>query len=65
MTNDAESVLSNQKGKQPQANFKKNPYLYMFYAPTKVDEEVHVPVCDDFIVFHIKKNMALKAYRLF
>lgn len=42
-----------------------NPYLYMFYTPARNDEEVHMPDCGDFIVYHIKRNNSLKASRLF
>lgn len=47
--------------------FKENPMLYMFYSPCKEDtqHEKHVPNCDNFIVFHIKKNKTLKTFRLF
>ena len=37
----------------------------MFYAPRKDEDELHVPDCDDFVVFYVKKSKALKAYRIF
>ena len=37
----------------------------MFYAPTKDGSHVHIPDCDDFVVYHIKKSRSLKAFRLF
>ena len=46
-------------------NFRENPYIYMFYAPRKDEDELHVPDCDDFVVFYVKKSKALKAYRIF
>ena len=46
-------------------NFRENPYIYMFYAPRKDEEELHVPDCDDYVVFYVKKSKALKAYRIF
>lgn len=44
---------------------KNHPYIYMFYTPNKISREIHMPDCDDFIVFHIKKNKLLKCFRLF
>lgn len=37
----------------------------MFYTPNRDDREIHMPDCDDFIVYHIKKNKLLKSFRLF
>ena len=37
----------------------------MFYAPSKDEENLNMPDCDDFIVFLVKKNKTLKAFRLF
>ena len=37
----------------------------MFFSPSKDGEEAHMPDCDDFVVFHVRKNKTLKAFRLF
>lgn len=50
---------------QSAAGPKHNPYIYMFYSPCKDGESLHMPDCDDFIVFLVKKNKTLKAFRLF
>jgi hypothetical protein len=47
-------------------DFRNNPYLYMFYTPRRDNlDEVHMPDCDDFVVYHFKKTRLLKAFRLF
>ena len=46
-------------------DFCKNPNLYMFYSPSKLNEETFMPECDDFVVFYIKKSKSLVANRLF
>lgn len=46
-------------------NFNVNPYVYMFYAPYQDQDDLHMPDCDDFIVYHVRKSKYLKAFRLF
>ena len=54
-----------QGGGEHKMNFRENPHVNMFYKPRNEEDELHVPDCDDFVVFYVKKSKVLKANRLF